>query len=281
MSDQRSAISRQRREDFPSPSGTFEWRDVCERCSDVIEMPLDGTPPKHLCLTDPIPWDLLMKRDLGIASLLASTRRYRLEYGAPVDTQILSSPNTLHADDPSQTGPFAPGEPPRLILIRDLLLWSRSDLLALPTVSPAVVRMIEHWLADHGLALAPPYGNVLRKFLRDQFHARYQLTTTPERRELFPHPRTTIDTADVDHLRYALRHLQEVQARHRQEAEFKPGDIVSRDGTDQHLVTKRDPGALIMTVVCTQAPETAWCAVGETETNLCRRYSLVRPGTES
>ena len=48
--------SRKRGNGSVTPSslgGTFEWRDVCERCHDVIEMPLDGTPPKHLCLTDP------------------------------------------------------------------------------------------------------------------------------------------------------------------------------------------------------------------------------------
>ena len=34
---------------------TVEWRDICERCHDVIAMPLDGMPSNHLCL--PLPFE--------------------------------------------------------------------------------------------------------------------------------------------------------------------------------------------------------------------------------
>ncbi|MBX3488908.1 hypothetical protein [Parvibaculum sp.] len=61
------------------------------------------------------------------------------------------------------------------------------------------------------------------------------------------------------------------------------GDIVTRDGTDEHRVIwmQVPPGMPIehcdfFEVVCIKAPATAWCKVGEKEKNMLRRYSLVR-----
>lgn len=63
---------------------------------------------------------------------------------------------------------------------------------------------------------------------------------------------------------------------------FIPGDVVSRDGTDEHLVvsTNEDgapgfPPDLIL-VRCIKAPSSGWAKIGEEENNLSRRYHLVR-----
>lgn len=55
---------------------------------------------------------------------------------------------------------------------------------------------------------------------------------------------------------------------------FAIGDIVSRDGTDRQRVIYIDDEGYAMTVVCTKAPESGWCKVGDEEYNLCRRYDF-------
>lgn len=59
---------------------------------------------------------------------------------------------------------------------------------------------------------------------------------------------------------------------------FLAGDVVTRDGTDEHVVVRIAAGDNCMTVRCTKAPESGWTEVGEEEFNLVRRYILVRAG---
>jgi hypothetical protein len=59
---------------------------------------------------------------------------------------------------------------------------------------------------------------------------------------------------------------------------FLAGDIVTRDGTDEHEVIEIDKDSYCMTVRCIKAPESRWATVGEEEFNLVRRYAFVRPG---
>jgi hypothetical protein len=55
--------------------------------------------------------------------------------------------------------------------------------------------------------------------------------------------------------------------------QFEVGDIVTRDGTDHHKVIEiSDPS--FFHVECIKAPETGWCAVGNREWNITRRYSF-------
>jgi hypothetical protein len=59
------------------------------------------------------------------------------------------------------------------------------------------------------------------------------------------------------------------------ERPFKVGDVVTRDGTDRQMVLASDPKWGTIEVECIVAPVTGWCAVGDTESNLARRYDLV------
>lgn len=56
---------------------------------------------------------------------------------------------------------------------------------------------------------------------------------------------------------------------------FALGDIVTRDGTDLHLVTRLDDDGHSGQFLCVQAPRTGWISEGESESNLARRYSYV------
>lgn len=60
--------------------------------------------------------------------------------------------------------------------------------------------------------------------------------------------------------------------------QFQVGDIVTRDGTDEHEVIEADDD-LCIRVRCTKAPREPWTEVGEEEFNLARRYELVRRPT--
>jgi len=55
---------------------------------------------------------------------------------------------------------------------------------------------------------------------------------------------------------------------------FKRGDIVSRDGTDEHLIYDMNRAGDFINVICLKAPKDKWTAVGETEGNVARRYTL-------
>lgn len=59
---------------------------------------------------------------------------------------------------------------------------------------------------------------------------------------------------------------------------FLVGDIVTRDGTDEHEVLRIDAGDNCMHVRCIKAPASGWAKVGEDEFNLIRRYTFLRPG---
>jgi hypothetical protein len=79
------------------------------------------------------------------------------------------------------------------------------------------------------------------------------------------------------------------------ESWFRVGDVVTRDGTDEHLVvgSNEDPNRPyppdLIDVVCIKPPEawldgTVWARIGDKESNLPRRYRLVRrfkPSTAS
>ena len=65
---------------------------------------------------------------------------------------------------------------------------------------------------------------------------------------------------------------------------WKPGDIVTRDGTDEQMIVSidgSDPTDLVL-VRCIKEPTLyegttePWCRIGEEESNLVRRYSFVR-----
>lgn len=61
---------------------------------------------------------------------------------------------------------------------------------------------------------------------------------------------------------------------------WKVGDIVTRDGTDEHMIVEMCGSyqSDCMVVRCTKEPSRPWAKVGEEEENLLRRYSWVRSG---
>lgn len=67
--------------------------------------------------------------------------------------------------------------------------------------------------------------------------------------------------------------------------ELKKGDIVTRDGTDEHLVFSENEGYGNIDVVCIKEPHVTdgngkpWISIGEIETNLERRYNFLRKST--
>lgn len=56
---------------------------------------------------------------------------------------------------------------------------------------------------------------------------------------------------------------------------FHEGDHVTRDGSDVHLVKDMTADGFAATFVCVVAPAAGWTAVGEEESNVCRRYERV------
>ena len=62
--------------------------------------------------------------------------------------------------------------------------------------------------------------------------------------------------------------------------DFKVGDVVSRDGSDRQLVIEVTDSSPTMTVRCIRAPSSGWCAVGDEEFNLRRRYVLAPESDE-
>lgn len=62
------------------------------------------------------------------------------------------------------------------------------------------------------------------------------------------------------------------------QAQWKVGDIVSRDGSDEHRIESIDDNQI--DVVCIKSPSEPWISVGDRETNMKRRYHFVRSGDE-
>jgi hypothetical protein len=64
--------------------------------------------------------------------------------------------------------------------------------------------------------------------------------------------------------------------------DFKVGDIVTRDGTDEYEVISTRYDAMWITVKCIKEPaifegaNEPWIHIGQIESNMARRYSLVR-----
>lgn len=63
--------------------------------------------------------------------------------------------------------------------------------------------------------------------------------------------------------------------------EYEVGDIVTRDGTDEHVINDIDYDYMLIGVTCTKEPQAydgnePWAKIGKYESNLIRRYSLVR-----
>lgn len=56
------------------------------------------------------------------------------------------------------------------------------------------------------------------------------------------------------------------------------GDIVSRDGSDEHEILEISETRDVILVRCIKAPSDGWCEVGEEERNATRRYHFIRPG---
>jgi hypothetical protein len=73
--------------------------------------------------------------------------------------------------------------------------------------------------------------------------------------------------------------------------QFKVGDLVSRDGTDIHLVTAVNEAGDLIEVECVKEPlgylddegrrEEPWARRGERELNLTSRYQLVSRAARS
>lgn len=59
---------------------------------------------------------------------------------------------------------------------------------------------------------------------------------------------------------------------------WKAGDIVTRDGTDEHRINYFSWDRSMMEVECVKAPSQPWTEVGLPEWNLTRRYEFVRAG---
>lgn len=63
---------------------------------------------------------------------------------------------------------------------------------------------------------------------------------------------------------------------------YEVGDIVTRDGTDEHEILEIDYDWITMTVKCIKEPkiwegsDEPWIKLGEEESNLIRRYELIR-----
>lgn len=62
---------------------------------------------------------------------------------------------------------------------------------------------------------------------------------------------------------------------------WKVGDIVTRDGTDEHEIVGINESRDLLDLVCIKEPADKWIAIGERDSNLTRRYSFVRPGKEA
>lgn len=62
---------------------------------------------------------------------------------------------------------------------------------------------------------------------------------------------------------------------------YAVGDLVTRDGSDLHLVEWLSDDRFAGMFRCVQAPAGRWTDEGATESNLTRRYSFVRtPGED-
>ena len=58
---------------------------------------------------------------------------------------------------------------------------------------------------------------------------------------------------------------------------FKVGNIVTRDGSDEHIVIEVEEDDFdIIVVKCVKEPVEQWIKLGEEERNLASRYDLVR-----
>ena len=57
---------------------------------------------------------------------------------------------------------------------------------------------------------------------------------------------------------------------------WKVGDIVTRDGTDEHKILSKNHCGDMIEVECIVEPSTPWTKIGETENNVAWRYDFVR-----
>jgi len=63
---------------------------------------------------------------------------------------------------------------------------------------------------------------------------------------------------------------------------YEIGDIVSRDGTDEQEILEIDYNYILLTVKCVKEPkiwegsDEPWIKLGDEESNLIRRYKLIR-----
>lgn len=68
---------------------------------------------------------------------------------------------------------------------------------------------------------------------------------------------------------------------------WQVGDIVSRDGNDEHEILEIDEWAEMLLVRCVKEPpiyeggDEPWTKLGEDEYNLVRRYEFVRAGKQA
>lgn len=62
---------------------------------------------------------------------------------------------------------------------------------------------------------------------------------------------------------------------------YEVGDVVTRDGTDEHVIEDIEYDFMTITVRCTKEPwheecNEPWTRIGEVEPNIIRRYSLIK-----
>ena len=126
---------------------SVEWRDICDRCHEVFDFEDDGLTSRHLCLKAEVTDDMLRAAGLRQASLSALR--------GSVDTSTTAAELLLErrVADPRRMGPFEPGTVPPVVLVADLLAWTRQDIQALPFVGPRSIEKFEAWLARYGHAL--------------------------------------------------------------------------------------------------------------------------------
>lgn len=131
----------------PKGDQSFEWRDICERCEMIIQMPPDGQASSHLCLDMPVPWKELADRHIVSRGADAVIRHSILRQPMPYQVEIISQfHEETTIDSPNRMGPFLPYDPPPPLLLSDLLMWSRSQFAHLYQVGPQTMSRLQRWI---------------------------------------------------------------------------------------------------------------------------------------
>ena len=132
---------------------SVEWRDICDQCHEVFDFEDDGVTSRHLCLKAELTEAMLRAAGLRKPAL-AVLRQFYIADDVPVwlGENADSAADALYPliDDPRRMGPFEPDAAPPIVLVSDLLAWTREDLASLPGVGGGAVGKLEDWLRRHG-----------------------------------------------------------------------------------------------------------------------------------